>query len=104
MAKFPKLVVLSTLLTWAGCGNGGTGIIGKYTDFENRFRHRSPAMGCANLHAAENTLYSMRCRGHNVSLIGIGLVYGNCGFDFENIFRLVYVVCEHQWYLLHVYR
>lgn len=81
MGRFPKLVVLSTLLTWAG-GRGGlcTGDVAA-------FKGRLPAVGAANVHATENALFSMHAQGFDVHVIGIGLVYGHGGCDFEILFR-----------------
>ena len=78
---FPKLVVLSTLLTWAG-GRGGA-VSGDIEDFKSRV----PAVGAANVHATENALFSMHAQGFNVHVIGVGLVYGYGGCDFESLFR-----------------
>lgn len=77
-SSLPKLIVLSTLLTWAG------GHPAQTTDFVIR----SPAVGYANAHVVENSLYCMHQKGFDAHVVGVGLVYGSGGFDFEAIFRL----------------
>lgn len=81
LRTFPKLVVLSTLLTWAGRGGQ------LHQSGADGFASRVPALGYANTHATENTLYSMYVQSYDVNIIGVGLVYGKGGFDFEKIFR-----------------
>lgn len=80
ISSLPKLVVLSSLLTWAG-GSRGQRIQGVL------FSNRVPTIGCANMYSLENALFDMYQTGHDINVIGIGLVYGNSGFDFEDIFR-----------------
>jgi hypothetical protein len=80
---FPRLIVLTNLLTWGVFQLDTTGA-GLTVD---HFKNRVPAMGVSNLSALENQLFNISRGGVDIGLLGIGLVYGGGGYDFESLFR-----------------
>ena len=88
---------LSSLLTWAGksfhqfdevneCDPNQQQIIGN--SLEVLFRKREPLPGSHDLYSFENKLMSAAAAASaDVTVVGLGLIYGGKGYDFEDIFR-----------------
>jgi hypothetical protein len=81
--KYPRIILLSNLLTWSGrryhipisCNI-------------NEFTNRIPAPNYGNLYKLENKFYSCSiiCK-LEMFIISVGLLYGGSGFDFQDMFK-----------------
>ena len=81
----PRIVVISNFMTWTGCENYGI-----LESSNESFQSRISSRGYSEQYDLENMLYSMRNRHHDVCVICKGLIYGNCGYDFYDMFRFLW--------------
>ena len=80
----PRLILLSSLLTWAGKSYDDP-IVGSAADFHARV----PAVCAVEQYLIENRFFAMASSsGTSACILGMGLVYGGVGFDMKEIFRL----------------
>lgn len=81
--RFPRIVILSPLSTWAG---GSTSLVSS-----DNFLTRVPLAGAYPQYLRENALYSLGIqRRAEIFICGVGLVYGEGGIDFEGLFRAIH--------------
>ena len=86
-SKLPKILFLSTLLTWAGTQMNIEEKAPMLCDIDN-FLKRLPASGVLETYKMENLCYSMaKINNRNFRCFGIGTIYGASGFDLEHVFR-----------------
>lgn len=90
----PRIIFLSSLLTWAGKGfNMGAGNIWDETTSydsvaDTAFWNRQPLPGSYDLYSFENKLAATV--NAEVSIVGLGCVYGGNGHDYEQVFKDVW--------------
>ncbi len=86
-AHRPRVIMLSSILTWAGA-NSGKGVTIEGCS-ERQFWDRVPVTGEYPLYSDENRLVSLmlceKLSGLEVCIVPQGLVYGGAGGDLENI-------------------
>ena len=84
--RTPRVILLSTLLTWAGTSrtHSNNPIIGNI----NEFNHRIPAYSVAETFLLENSFVNIiNSANNNSCAIGVGLVYGSSGYDLLPFFK-----------------
>ena len=84
--KAPRIVFLSSLLTWAGKS------FHQFDEqqLEGLFWKREPLPGSHDLYSFENKLMTAAAAGADVTIVGLGLVYGGKGEDMETIFKQIW--------------
>ena len=79
----PKIIMITSLLSWSGRRYHvpvGTSV--------SEFTSRVPSARETDVYRIENMFHSCQSvTGLKMSLIGAGLVYGGCGFDFQQLFQ-----------------
>lgn len=89
VSQIPKIVLLSTLLTWSGK---------KYAqaieDYTSEFIKRIPLLDTLDIYATENTAFEFarncpNCAG-KLYILSVGLLYGRTGYDFQDSFRAIF--------------
>lgn len=96
----PRIVFLSSVLTWAGKSfhqfdevtDGETQQQGEIGDsLEKLFRKREPLPGSHDLYSFENKLMTVAAAATaDVTVIGLGLIYGGKGHDMEGVFKQIW--------------
>ena len=74
---FPRVILLSSLLTWEGCSSG----------IEASKRTPASFLGTQILKVENHLMSVAKKRGHSVFVIGVGLLYGGSGYDFGEYFQ-----------------
>lgn len=83
LIRRPRIVLLSSLLTWAG--KRYTNVI---TDAASEFCSRRPIAASEEVWKTENAVWNIASKTKTeVIIIGFGLLYGKGGFDFAGLFR-----------------
>jgi hypothetical protein len=79
-----RLIVVSTLLTWSGCWPKES-----RSDASRIFFSRTPATCAVDSYLLENRLWesSLALCNLQLSLISVGLLHGENGWDFEEYFK-----------------
>lgn len=87
VVRRPRIVLLSTLLTWAGRSYGETAI----ADYRASFASRLPASSAMTAFFCENLVHNLAAvlppGAIEVAVVGVGLLYGGPGWDLENLLR-----------------
>ena len=76
-----SVILLSSFQTWAGKRYAQP-----IVDIEKHFHTRSSSRGASAIYPLENNFYNMCKLNQKGCIVGIGLVYGAKGFDFERAF------------------
>ena len=83
----PRVILLGTFLTWAGSSSGS----GSVTDPIVAFSSRVPASCSVNAFSLENALFNLSSLSPpgqiEIALLPVGLIYGDGGWDLEEIFK-----------------
>ena len=83
ISRRPGLVLISSVLTWAGKRYNNP-----ITDFASEFVARRPAACAHNAWLSENSFWNMVCRTKsNAVIISLGAAYGLSGYHCADIFR-----------------
>lgn len=85
VARRPRVVLLSTLLTWGGKSYGDAAIV----DYRASFASRVPASSAVSAFFCENLLHNLAAvlppGTIEVAVVGVGLLYGGGGWDLESL-------------------
>jgi hypothetical protein len=83
LVRRPRIVVVSSLLTWAGRRYEGP-----ISNINEEFCNRRPIAGAEDAWKTENCLWNIASKTKTeVLIVGTGLLYGLAGFDFAQLFR-----------------
>ena len=84
-----SIVLMSTFQTWAGKRYGAP-----ILDVEKNFCCRVASQAASDAFLLENAFYNASKLSHKGCVLGIGLVYGEGGFDFESAFKSLWYDCD----------
>jgi hypothetical protein len=86
LLRRPRMILMSTLLTW-----GGVNV--NISDASSQFKQRTSCIGNHCQFELENNFWAMsNSFKAEVFIIGMGMLYGGSGWDFGSFFRYFYYV------------
>lgn len=84
LLRRPRMILISTLLTWGG-------VTVNTSDASNQFKQRTSCIGNHCQFELENIFWTMSSATKaEAFIIGMGMLYGGSGFDFGSFFRYYY--------------
>lgn len=84
-----SIILMSTFQTWAGKRYGAP-----ILNVKDNFCRRVASQAAGNAYLLENGFYNASRLSRKGCILGIGLIYGDSGFDFETAFTSLWKDCD----------